>query len=209
MTLLAPSPPKPQPPQTAPPNRRQVTPEEMLSMPNAKTMELVDGQLAEKSVSKEAAKTEGVAYVRLWLHAQQADAAEVYPGTLGFQCFPDAPRKVRKPDVSVIRMARIVALTEFDPGHMPIVPDLAVEVISPKDVHYKVIEKVQEYLDAGFPLVWVLDPAGRTLTIYPNGGPQLFLSGDDEATCEDVLPGFRCRVEDFFTGVKPRPLPAE
>ena len=63
------------------------------------------------------------------------------------------------------------------------------------------MEKVLEYLDAGFPLVWVLDPTLRTLTVFPNGGKPTLLSGEQEATCESVLPDFHCKVSDFFTSV--------
>ena len=211
MTLLAPPPPpavkKPiSAPAQAPP---RVTPEQLLAMPHAKTAELADGQLVEKNVSKEAAKTEGIAYFRLFSHALQSGTAEVFTGTLGYQCFPDAPEKVRKPDVSVIRIERIKQLADPDPGHMPIPADLVVEVISPGDLHYKIIAKVAEYHGAGFALVWVLDPAAFTLTVYPKGQKPALLSGDDEVTCEDALPGFRCKVADLFTGVWRPPLPAE
>ena len=50
-------------------------------------------------------------------------------------------------------------------GHIPITPDLAVEVVSPNDRVYEVDTKVEEYLRAGVPLVWVVNPETRVLHV--------------------------------------------
>ena len=39
-----------------------------------------------------------------------------------------------------------------------IVPDIAVEVVSPSDIFSDVYEKVGEYFRAGFPQVWIVHP---------------------------------------------------
>ena len=199
MTLLAP-PPKPQPPQVAQPPRR-VTPEELLLTPDNGSMELVNGLIVEKNVSRTSSFVEGNAATLFKNSPGAGGVALVYPQSMGYQCFADAPEKVRKPDVTVVRRDRVEALGREDSGYMPIVPDLAVEVISPNDVHYAVTEKIREYHAAGFPLVWVLDPSTQTLVVYPNGGDVTLLNAGDEATCESVLPDFRCKVADFFAGL--------
>jgi hypothetical protein len=51
-------------------------------------------------------------------------------------------------------------------GSLPKAPDLAVEVISPGDPARQVLDRVGEYLQAGVRLVWVIEPEGRTATIY-------------------------------------------
>ena len=197
MTLLAPPPPT----KMTPPPPRRVTPEELLEMADNGSLELVDGELVEKNVSLASADVEGVTYKLLDARASETKQAKVFVASLGYRCFTDDPDRVRKPDATVVRIERIRALPESDPGYMPIVPDLAVEVVSKNDRTHKVSEKVKEYLDAGFPLVWVLDPTLRTLVVYPKGGKPTLLSGDDEATCESALPGFRCKVDDFFAGL--------
>ena len=63
---------------------------------------------------------------------------------------------------------------------------------------YDVDEKIQEYLDAGFPLIWLADPKAKTVTVYPRGGRVAIFSGDDELTAEGVLPGFVRKVSGFF-----------
>jgi Uma2 family endonuclease len=123
--------------------------------------------------------------------------AVVFPITLGYRCFAN-PAKIRKADVSVVALGRLQQLPDQNPDFMPIVPDLAVEVIAPNDIVVQLDERVKEYLDAGFPLVWVADPKARTVTVYPNGGRPVIHTADDELTAEAVLPGFRCKVGEFF-----------
>ena len=86
-------------------------------------------------------------------------------------------------------------------GHCRIAPDLAVEVVSPNDLAYQ-DEKVAEYLGAGVPIVWVVNPNTRSVRIHrPRSSPRGLVSGltsEDVIDAEDVLPGFSCPVRDFF-----------
>lgn len=123
-------------------------------------------------------------------------AVAVYGQDLAYRCHPDKPNWIRKPDVSVIRKER---LTEIgNAGMMPIPADLAVEVISPNDLARDVNQKVEEYLAAGFKLVWVVSPETRMVDVYHADGGTARLRADDTIAAEAVLPEFRCRVADFF-----------
>ncbi|MBX6313628.1 MAG: Uma2 family endonuclease [Isosphaeraceae bacterium] len=84
-------------------------------------------------------------------------------------------------------------------GLPPVPPDLAIEVLSPSDRPAKVMEKVSDYLSAGIPMVWVVDPSRRCLTIYRADDPTPRVLGESD-TVEDLpeLPGFQCRVAEFF-----------
>ena len=59
-------------------------------------------------------------------------------------------------------------------------------------------DKVKDYLEAGVRLVWVVDPDGRSVTIYRSGQPPRTLGAADELEGEDALPGFRCVVASLF-----------
>ncbi len=168
-------------------------------MPDNSTLELVDGQIVEKDMSAESSEIELLFGARIMIFLMQHPVAKVYPASLGYRCFSDDPDKVRKPDASVIRLDRLTALEDPNPGYMPIPPDLAIEVISPNDVTYDMDKKLREYFSAGFPLVWVADPNDRTITVRPLNGRPFILTEDDEITAEAALPGFRCKVRDFFT----------
>jgi Uma2 family endonuclease len=59
--------------------------------------------------------------------------------------------------------------------------------------------KVQEYLDAGVLMVWVIHPVRRTLTIYrPDDPTPTILTESDILEDLPELPGFRCPVAEFF-----------
>jgi Uma2 family endonuclease len=176
----------------------RVTPEALLAMPDASTLELVDGQLVEKEVSLLSSRVEVLIATKLQDFVERNPIAGVFPASLGYRCFPDDRDKVRKPDVTVVRAERIKQLPDPDPGFMPIIPDLAVEVVSTHDTVYELGEKVREYLAARFPLVWVADPESRTVTVHAQGSRPMILTSEDEITAEAALPGFRCRVGDFF-----------
>jgi Uma2 family endonuclease len=186
---------------------RTITPEELLRMPDSSTMELVNGRIVEKNVSLESSKIEGAFFFRFKAFLLEKPVAEAFPASLGYQCFAEEPLRVRKPDATVVKVERIRALPEPNPGFMPIVPDLAVEVISPKDLAYEVEEKIAEYTRAGFPLLWVANPKSRTVTVYRLGQRPVVFTAADELTAEEVLPGFRCKVADFFSAPAVAPKP--
>ena len=83
-------------------------------------------------------------------------------------------------------------------GYVDGPPVLVVEVLSPSDKQEEIADKVAEYLDAGVPIVWIVDPSFSTVTVYrPDAKPQLF-NADQEITAEPHLPGLRVAVADFF-----------
>ena len=83
-------------------------------------------------------------------------------------------------------------------GHCRIAPNLAVEVISPNDSYEEVEEKVREYLAANVELVWVINPATRSVRVHRADGSVTDLDENSELDGENVVPGFRCRVCDLF-----------
>lgn len=78
------------------------------------------------------------------------------------------------------------------------VPILAVEILSPSDTHDQINEKIDDYLSAGVPLVWIIDPRRRTVTIYrPDQEPAL-VNVRQELVGDPHLPGFRVSVAELF-----------
>jgi Uma2 family endonuclease len=179
-------------------NATLYTPEDLLKMPDGDFYELVDGHLVERKMSIWSSYVAGRIYGILDPFCQQNRLGWVFPEGTSFQCFPAAPAKVRRPDTSFIRLSRLSLAMARTEGHCPLAPDLAVEVVSPNDTAYEVDEKVQEFLGAGVPLVWVVNPEQRTVEIHRAAGAGTILRENDEITGEDVIIGFRCRVGDFF-----------
>ncbi|MBW3597261.1 MAG: Uma2 family endonuclease [Planctomycetes bacterium] len=170
---------------------------DLLSMPDGDRYELVDGQLVERKMGTESSWVAGEVHRHVGNFVVHHRLGWALPEGASYQCFPDDPERVRKPDVSFIAGARLPNAT-VPRGHCPIAPDLAVEVVSPRDSYYEVDQKVHEYLAAGVKLVWVVNPDSRTLRVHRLGGATSDLSETDAVSGEDLLPGFQCRVSEFF-----------
>lgn len=174
------------------------TADELLRAQSERGVEFVNGRLVEKPVSIGALRVESKLVRLLGNEAAKSGSVEVFPSGMGYRCFPDEPTRYRKPDVSAVRSERLAG---FDPdtGLIPFPPDLAVEVVSPNDVVYDLTEKIEDYLDNGFRLIWVVHPNTRTVTIYRGDRLAVTLHEQDEITGESALPSFRCKVSEFFT----------
>ncbi len=173
------------------------TPEDLLVLPDGDNFELVGGELVERNRGWESSWIGGRLHHFLSTFCDAHHAGWVAPADAGYQCFSDDLGKVRKPDASFIRLERLPAEERLE-GHCPIAPDLAVEVISPHDLYSEVEAKVDEYVQAGVSLVWVVDPPTRSVRVHRADGTLADLREDDELDGENVLPGFRCPVRELF-----------
>jgi Uma2 family endonuclease len=180
------------------------TADDLLKLRDGDRYELVDGYLVEHDMSTLACWIAGELLILLGNFCRAQRLGWVFPPDTTYQCFPQRPNLVRKPDVSFIRLGRLPG-EQFPEGHTPIAPDLAVEVVSPNDLFEEVLAKVQEYLGAGVRLVWVISPATRTALIYRADGTIAGVREGGDLDGEDVVPGFRCPVRDVFP---PPPPPA-
>jgi Uma2 family endonuclease len=177
---------------------RTYTPEDLLAMPDGVGYELVDGKLVERHVSVESSRIATEMARVLSNEARRTGEAVVYGSDLGYRCFPDDPGRVRKPDVSVVRKSR---LAEFkaDRGYMTVPADLAIEVVSPNDLYSEVQTKVAEYLEAGFAVVWVVDPLHKAVAVYNGSGGVKMLHDAETIDAAPALGSFHARVGEFFT----------
>ena len=169
-------------------------------MRDGKQFELVNGEFREKDMGWE---SEWIGTNLLWFlggYVRQ-HGGWVNGSSAGYRCFgesiPDDPDRVRKPDVSYIAPGRLAA-ERLPIGHCELVPDLAVEVISPNDLYSEVEDKVDEYLRAGVRLVWVIDPRTDSIRVHRLNGTVRDLGQADELDGEDVAPGFHCPVRELF-----------
>jgi Uma2 family endonuclease len=107
------------------------------------------------------------------------------------------PDGVRAADVSFVRQDRIPE-RGIPEGFWNLAPDLAVEVVSPYETAQDIWDKVNDYLNAGTPLVWVVYPRSKHVVVYrPNGMAQT-LQVSDQLQEMQVLPGFSIKVSELF-----------
>ncbi len=175
-----------------------ITAEELERMPNEDAhVELVKGGIVRMSP----AGTEHgeIAYnvvAALTDYIRQTRAGRIYVAETGF-ILARNPDTVRAPDVAFVsaeRVARCGGTGGFFEGF----PDLAVEVVSPGDSFDEVEGKAMEYLEAGTPMVWVVRPRAKTVTVYRSLSRIRVLTSVDTLSGEDVLPGFEVRVATLF-----------
>lgn len=80
-------------------------------------------------------------------------------------------------------------------------PEIVFEVLSPEDHWPKVLKKIADYLDAGVLLVCTLDPEFKTMQLHTPTPPPTTLQANETFRVPEILPGFECKVSDFFEDV--------
>jgi Uma2 family endonuclease len=107
----------------------------------------------------------------------------------------------RRPDLAFLSAAKW-PLNRRGPEaeSWPIIPDLAVEIVSPTNYASKVLDKVREYEKAGVRLVWVIYPSAREVHVFDAGNRSVIgrLQGGDRLKGEPVLPGFELDLAMLF-----------
>ena len=159
--------------------------------------ELIEGELVSMSpayADHGEVSTEFAFHLRS--QAGRGQRGMVFIGETGFYLRRD-PDTVRVPDVAYVRADRLPPRAERR-GYMPVVPDIAVEVLSSSERRAAIANKVAMYLKAGVRLIWLADPRDRTVTVHAPGVAPRVLGPDDWLDGGDMLPGFRVRVGDFF-----------
>lgn len=177
---------------------RTMTADELLAMPDdGIRRELVAGEIREMTPAGfQHGRIAGRLAGELHDHVRANRLGVIVTAEAAYRLAAD-PDTVRSPDLSFVRRERIEAVG--DPtGFWPGPPDLAVEVISPSDRYSDVLEKVWDYVDAGTPLVIVVDPPARSVTVYRSRTDVAVLTEDDVLDGGDVVPGWRLPVRDVF-----------
>ncbi len=97
----------------------------------------------------------------------------------------------RAPDASWVKIESWNALTpEQRQKFLPLCPDFVVELRSPTDSLKATREKMQEYIDNGARLGWLIDQKNKRVEIYRQGQDVEILQSPTTLLGEDVLPGF-------------------
>ncbi|HEY0778143.1 MAG TPA: Uma2 family endonuclease, partial [Gemmatirosa sp.] len=184
-----------------PPDGTRMTLEEFLALPDAPRAELEDGVF---EVVPPAGGPHGAVNAlllfRLIGYVRERRLGMVYDSSTAF-VLRTQPPLVRSPDVSFVRRDRIDPSVR--PGSVPLAPDLAVETLSPSERAGKIQRKVEEYLEHGTELVWLIDPQHRTATVYTRGGGVRWLHEGDALDGGDVLPGFSVPLAFLFEDLAP------
>jgi Uma2 family endonuclease len=176
---------------------RLLDPEDLLSMPNGDFYELIDGIPVKKAMGGRTSKVNVKLLTMLETYVDMHQLGHVFDSDGSYACFTDRPRMVRKPDTSFVGNVRLPG-EEAPPGNITIVPDLVVEVVSPKNTHVEIEEKIQLFRNAGTRLIWVIIPETTRACIHRRDGTVTEIGPDGLLDGEDVIPGFRCPIARLF-----------
>ena len=183
------------PPVTQPP--RLMTAAEFARLPDTRGLELDDGVLVDMRVGADSNLVAGEVYCHIRAFCGQGNAGRAIPPGTAFQCDPDHPDRVRKPDGGFVRAERMPA-RRARRTFICVRPDLAVEVVSPNDKAGRLERRVREYMRIGVPLLWVIYPETQTARVYRPSNDEQLIPPDGHLDGEEVLPGFRLPLADLF-----------
>lgn len=126
---------------------------------------------------------------QLWAWNDQTGLGLGFDSSTGFT-LPNGA--VRSPDVSWVSKERWEALSEIQQKEefSPVSPDFVIELRSSSDSLKKLREKMQEYLDNGVRLGWLIDAINQQVEIYRLGRDLEVLESPTTLSGEDILPGF-------------------
>ena len=176
----------------------RMTTEEMLALPDNGTERwLIRGELRERLRQDNAW---GQAEIAAGLVRLLRDWNEVRPCLAGEVVGKVGCRLRRDPDSTIGIDAAWAPrdLTRDASGLLAGPPVLAVHVLAAWDLVGDGWEKVDEYLDGGVRLAWVVHPRRRTVTIYRPGRPVEQVNASQELSGDPELPGFRVAVARLF-----------
>jgi Uma2 family endonuclease len=98
---------------------------------------------------------------------------------------------MRSPDAAWVRRERLANLSaEQKQKFLPLCPDFVVELRSPTDSLAVLQAKMQEYMENGARLGWLLDPESRRAYVYRSDREVERLDGPTRLSGESMLPGF-------------------
>lgn len=132
--------------------------------------------------------------LRLWSKADGTGRS--FDSSTGFR-LPNGA--LRAPDGSWVRRSRLAALSaEEKMGFFPLCPDFVIELRSHSDRLGVVQAKMQEYMENGAQLGWLIDPLDKQAYIYRPGEPVQLLDQPSRLSGDPLLPGFVLDLTDIW-----------
>lgn len=124
--------------------------------------------------------------LRIW--AKRDGTGVTFDSSAGFTLSNGA---VRSPDASWVERSRWASLTLAQRRKFaPLCPDFVIELRSPSDSLSIAQAKMQEYLENGARLGWLMDPEQKRVYVYRPGAPVQRLENPEKVSSDPVLPGF-------------------
>jgi Uma2 family endonuclease len=141
-------------------------------------------------------ESEIISQLRPW--AKRNGAGRAYGCNTGFE-LPNGA--TRAPDASWVRHDRLKRLTtQQREKFLPLCPEFVAEIRSPSDrlPQLKLRAKMEEYLENGVRLGWLIDPANRKVHVYRPGRAVEILNRPQRISGSPELPGFTLQLAEIW-----------
>jgi Uma2 family endonuclease len=127
---------------------------------------------------------------------EQNQLGEVFDSSTGFTLPSGADRS---PDVSWVEKSRWNTLTkEQKEKFIPLCPDFVIEILSPNDSLKKTQQKMQEYIENGCSLGWLLNRKKQEVEISRPEQDVEILKLPQTLSGENILPGFVLNLQKIW-----------
>ncbi len=133
---------------------------------------------------------------QLWLWNAKYKLGEVFDSSTGFKLPLGA---TRSPDAAWIKKAKWNSLTpEQQKQFIPLCPDFVIELRSNSDSLLELQKKMQEYIDNGLTLGWLIDPQNQQVEIYQQNCSVQVLDNPISLSGKDILSTFTLDLTDIL-----------
>jgi Uma2 family endonuclease len=106
---------------------------------------------------------------------------------------------MRSPDAAWVRRSRLAGLTrDQKQKFLPLCPDFVIELRSPTDNLKALQDKMQEYMDNGAQLGWLIDPLTRRIQVYRPQRPPETIEAPSTVSADPLLPGFALNLQTIW-----------
>lgn len=126
--------------------------------------------------------------IELGMWARGDKSGVVFDSSTGF-ILPNGA--TRSPDAAWVKRSRLAQLSAKQKQRfLPLAPDFVIELLSLSDRLSDAQDKMQEYLDNGVRLGWLIEPDERRVWIYRPDAPVACLENPAQMDATPVLTGF-------------------
>jgi Uma2 family endonuclease len=159
--------------------------------------EVIDGRVVEKPMGAYECWLAGEVFDLLNRHVKGNSLGRVVQEMI-FDLRPTVDRE-RRPDVAFVSFERWARNRRVPQTRSwAVVPDLAIEIVSPTNTADEVAGKLDDYFRVGVRSVWVVYPRQCMIYAYTSRKEVRVLTVGDVLDAGDVLPGFSLAVQTIF-----------
>ena len=133
---------------------------------------------------------------QLVIWTKQDGTGAAFDSSTGFKLPNGADRS---PDAAWVQKSRLAVLTQEEKEKfLPLCPDFVIELLSPSDELEEVKAKMDEYIENGARLGWLLEPRSRRVYVYRPGESVIMIENTGQISGELELHGFVLNLREIW-----------